>query len=318
MTFSARGALALSLLAASFAAPVTAQDGQAPAQNSGMQFLGVTQIFTNDWFGMPIGDRYDRWRTGAYQVSGFWGRDPWDGALPYQPFSLVEYRFRGEIIAPDNLSAPAAGDRRYAPALYLGATTHFDFRGLEVAAGADLVLVGDNSGLMELHDGIHRTFGGSDVDLSHFMIESGTYLNGNLEGARTFAWGSTQVRPFAEAQLGIENLVRVGADIRLGNYDDEALLIRDATTGQRVIALPGDNGGGWSFSAGADVAYVNSSILLPDTGPAPEDMRFRLRGGVNHSLGPADFSYGITYMSEEFVGQDEGQLVGTVSLMLRF
>lgn len=311
MTFAKRGALALSLLLSPLATTAMAQD-------AGLQRLGITQIFDNDWFGMPIGDRYDRWRTGAYQVSGFWGRDEWDGALPYAPFELIEFRFRGEITAPDNLAAPAAGDRRYAPVLSFGAATHFDFRGLEVSAGADLVLTGDQTGLMNLHDGIHRTFGGSDVDLSNFMIEDGTYLHATLEGGRSYQLGSASVRPFAEVQVGVETLARVGADVRLGNYDPEALLIRDSTTGQRIVGIPGDSVSGWAFSLGGDVAYVNSSVLLPSTGPAPEDMRFRLRGGVGNAFGPADFFYGITYLSEEFEGQDEGQLVGTMSLMLRF
>jgi len=55
-----------------------------------------------------------------------------------------------------------------------------------------------------------------------------------------------------------------------------------------------------------------------DTGPDHEDMRYRVRGGVGHGYGPADFFYGVTFLSEEFEGQDEGQLVGTLSLMLRF
>lgn len=311
MAFPTRGALALSLLTASFA-------GQAGAQDDGFQRLGITQIFTNDWFGMPLGDRYDRWRTGAYQVSGFWGRDAWDGHLPSDPFDLVEVRFRGEIIAPDNLAAPAAGDRRYAPALYFGAATHFDYRGLEVSAGADLALLGDQTGLMEFHDGVHRMFGGSDVNLSNFMIDDGTYLNVTVEGARSLEWGAVNVRPFVEAQAGVETLVRAGADIRIGNFDEGSLLIRDATTGQRVVGIPDDQGGGWSFSLGGDAAYIGNSALLPSNGPDAENMRYRLRGGVNHAYGPSNFFYGITYLSEEFEGQGEGQLVGTMSLMLRF
>ncbi|WP_224813826.1 lipid A-modifier LpxR family protein [Hasllibacter sp. MH4015] len=302
---------ALALVATALGAPAFAQDSAA------FERQGFTQVFTNDWFGMPIGDRFDRWRTGAYQVSGFFGQD-WDGALPSDPFALVELRFRGEIIAPDNLAAPAPGDRRYAPALYFGASTHFDYRGLEVAAGADLVMTGDQTGLMDLHDGIHRTFGGSDVDLSNFMIDDGYYLNGTVEGGRTFALGNTAVRPFAEVQAGVETLARVGVDLRFGNFDPEALLIRDPITGQRILALPGDGGGGFSFSAGADVGYVWDSVLLPSNGPEHEDMRYRLRGGVNYGIGPADFFYGVTYLSEEFVGQEEGQLVGSLSLVLRF
>lgn len=315
MTHRTRRALALSFLAAIPAGQALAQDGP---QTGGMQHLGISQIFTNDWFGMPIGDRFDRWRTGAYQVSGFWGRDSWDGALPSDPFAVIEYRFRGEIIAPDNLSSPAASDRLYAPALYFGATTHFGFRGLEVAAGADLVITGEQTRLMELHDNIHQTFGGTAVDLSDFMIDDGIYLNATIEGARSFEVGSTSLRPFVEAQVGVETLVRVGGDIRFGNYDADALLIRDSTTGQRVIGVPGDEGGGLTFSAGGDVAYVGDSVLLPSAGPEAETLRYRVRGGVNYAFGPSNFFYGVTYVSEEFVGQDEGQLVGSMSLMLRF
>jgi len=311
MAILTRGALALSLLATVFGTPAAAQG------SAGMERLGITQIFSNDWFGMPVGDRFDRWRTGAYQVSGFWGQG-WDGTLPSDPFALTELRFRGEIIAPDNLAAPAAGDRLYAPALYLGASTHFDFRGLDVSVGADLVLLGENSGLMGVHDGIHRIFGGSDVDLSDFMVDSGTYLNLAVEAARAIEWGTAEVRPFAAVQAGVETLARVGVDARFGAFDGDALLIRDATTGQRIIGLPGDTGGGWSFAVGGDVAYVGDSVLLPDRGPEAEAMRVRLRGGVNYDFGPSNFYYGVTYLSEEFEGQYEGQLVGTISLMLQF
>jgi hypothetical protein len=311
MTYSPRGALALSLL-------LSLPAGAGLAQDSGVQYLGVSQVFNNDWFGMPIGDRFDRWRTGSYQVSVFLGRDDWDGALPSDPFALMEYHFRGEIIAPDNLSAPAPGDRLYAPALYFGAATHFEFRGLEVAASADLVLTGDQTGLMGFHDRIHQTFGGTDVDLSNFIIEDGIYLNATVEGGRTFDVGTSEVRPFVEAQVGMETLVRVGGDFRFGAYDADALLIRDTVTGQRVIGIPSDGGGGFSFTAGGDVAYVGDSVLLPRDGPDAESIRYRLRGGVNYAFGPADLFYGVTYLSEEFEGQDEGQLEGTLSLMLRF
>ncbi|HID67344.1 MAG TPA: DUF2219 family protein [Roseibacterium sp.] len=311
MVSSTRGAAALVLLATAFAAPANAQG------SAGGESLGTVQIFTNDWFGMPFGDRFDRWRTGSYQVSHFRG-EAWNGTLPSDPFALVEYRFRGEIIAPDNLAAPAAGDRLYAPVLYFGATTHFELRGIEVALGADLVLTGDQTGLMGLHDGIHRTFGGSSVDLANFMIEDGIYFNGIVEGARSLEWGAANVRPFLEVQAGFESLVRAGVDLRFGNFDDEALLIRDPITGQRLIGVPGDNGGGWTFSAGGDVAFVGDSVLLPTSGPAIEDTRYRVRGGVNFAFGPSNFFYGVTYLSEEFVGQSEGQLVGSMSLMLRF
>lgn len=306
-----RRALALSLCVAVLTGPVGAQ------QND-MTPVGTVQIFSNDWFGTLIGDRFDRWRTGAYQVSGFRGRSEWDGALPYAPFELIEFRFRGEIIAPDNLAAPAPGDRLYAPTLYFGAATHFDYRGLEVSAGADVALTGEQTGLMSLHDRIHRTFGGSDVDLSNYMIEDGIYLNATVEAARTLDVGRATLRPFVEAQAGVETFVRAGADLRFGRYDPTSFLIRDATTGQRVVGISGGSVGGFSFTLGGDVAYVHNSVLLPSTGPDHEELRYRLRGGVAQGWGIVDFFYGVTYLSEEFEGQGEGQLEGTVSLILQF
>ncbi len=301
---------ALAACAALLAQPVAAQD-------SAYTYQGVTQIFSNDWYGMPIGDRFDRWRTGSYQLSAFWGQD-WDGDLPDRPFALIETRVRAEIIAPDNLAVPAADDRLYAPALYFGASTHFERSAFEFSLGADIAILGDQTGLMGLHDSIHQAFGGTPVDLSSFMIEDGVYFNATAEVGRSFDLGTSDLRPFVEAQAGVETLVRAGADIRLGNYDSEAFLVRDVVTGQRVVALPGDSVSGWSFSAGADVAYVHESALLPAQGPDLEETRLRARGAVHYGFGPADLSYGITYLSEEFVSQPEGQLVGTLSLMLRF
>ncbi|MEJ6391555.1 lipid A-modifier LpxR family protein [Gymnodinialimonas ulvae] len=289
----------------------------AHAQDSAYSYQGVSQIFSNDWYGMPVGDRFDRWRTGSYQVSAFWGED-WTGTLPNRPFDLVELRVRAEIIAPDNLAAPAADDRLYAPALYFGASTHFSRSRYDFTLGADIAVVGDQTGLMGVHDSIHRAFGGTAVDFSDFIIEDGTYLAGTAEAARRFDLGTAELRPFVEAQAGVETLVRAGADLRFGRYDPEAMLIRDTVTGQRVVGLPGGTVGGWSFAAGADVAYVHDSVLLPSEGPDAEDVRFRVRGAVHYGVGPADLSYGVTYLSEEFVTQFEGQLVGTLSLMLRF
>jgi hypothetical protein len=35
-----------------------------PVDIAGRQTLGVISVFGNDWYGIPFGDRYDRWRTG--------------------------------------------------------------------------------------------------------------------------------------------------------------------------------------------------------------------------------------------------------------
>jgi hypothetical protein len=303
----------IAICAACFAPAVPAVH----AQDSAYTYQGVSQIFSNDWYGMPVGDRFDRWRTGSFQVSAFWGED-WNGTLPARPFELVELRARAEIIAPDNLAVPAADDRLYAPALYFGASTHFSQRNFDFTLGADIAVLGDQTGLMGVHDSIHRAFGGTRVDFSDFIIEDGIYLTGTAEAARRVDLGTAELRPFVEAQAGVETLVRAGADLRFGRYDPEAMMIRDVVTGQRVVGLPGGTIAGWSFAAGADVAYVHDSVLLPAEGPDAEDVRLRLRGAAHYGFGPADLSYGVTYLSEEFVTQFEGQLVGTISLMLRF
>jgi hypothetical protein len=98
------------------------------------------------------------------------------------------------------------------------------------------------------------------------------------------------------------------------------LRLRDQVSGQRVAALNGAGRiGGWSFLFGADTAYVASSVYLPDNrGPDLEEMRHRLRAGVNFGIGDSNFFYGVTYLSEEFEGQPEGQVVGTLSVDIRF
>ncbi len=80
---------------------------------------------------------------------------------------------------------------------------------------------------------------------------------------------------------------------------------RDPITGQRIAGIVDAEASGWSFLIGGDVAHVDSSIFLPES-----------RGYMVEAT--SNFFYGVTYMSEEFVGQPEGQLVGSLSLNLRF
>ena len=286
---------------------------------SGRQTLGVVRDFGNDWYGILLGDRYDRWRTGHVRVSILRG-ETWRDALPSQPFELMEYRFRGEIIAPDNLAAPAPGDRLYAGSWWLGASTHFDWRGLEVAAGADLVMTGAQTGLMGIHSEIHQFFGGNPINLAANEVDDGFYLDANIEVGRGVPLSFGEVRPFVELRAGVETLARAGVDVTIGSLGQNGLRLRDQVTGQRLAAVNSDlAGGGWSFLFGADTAWVADSVFLPDNrGPDLEEQRHRLRAGVNYGVGDSNFFYGATYLSEEFVGQPEGQVVGTISVDLRF
>lgn len=281
----------------------------------GRETLGLTRLFTND----TLADRRDRWRSGAFSVSAFRGTG-WDGSLPERPFSLMEYRFRGEAITPDNLSRPAPGDRLYAGTWWLGAHTHFDLQGLEVTAGADIAVTGEQSGIRSLQSSIHDLFSMPRVDLERYQVDDGVYLHATLEVARGLHWDAGEFRPFVEFQAGVETMARAGFDLTFGALGQGGLRARDPITGQRIAGITniGDEGG-WSLLLGADTAWVDSSIFLPeDRGFQVEDTRHRVRAGANYGFGQSNLFYGVTWLSEEFVGQPEAQMVGSLSIDIRF
>ena len=288
--------------------------GPAAAQ-SDRETLGLTQLFTND----TLADRQDRWRTGAFSASLFRGPS-WTGDLPAQPFSIMEYRFRGEAIAPDNLSTPAPGDRLYAGTWWLGAHTHFAWQGFDVTAGADLAITGEQSGIRSLQSSIHDLFSMPRVGLENYQVENGIYLHGTLEVARALRWQGGEARPFVELQAGVETMARAGVDLTFGQLGQGGLRTRDPITGQRIAGITNiADEGGWSFLLGADTAWVDSSIFLPeDRGFLAEDQRHRARLGVNYGFGQSNIFYGVTWLSEEFVGQPEGQMIGSLSVDIRF
>jgi len=299
------GAAVLSFLIMAPAAE--AQDGRAT--------LGMTRLFTND----TLGDRDDRWRSGAFGVSAIRG-PAWDGQLPAQPFQIMEYRFRGEAITPENTINPAPGDRLYAGTWWLGAHTHFDWQGLDVTAGADIAVTGEQSGIRGLQASVHDLLSMPRIDLEDYQVDDGVYLHGTLEVARSLRWSSGEIRPFVELQAGVETLARAGFDLTFGTLGQNALRVRDPNTGQRIAAVPSAEGlGGWSFLMGADTAYVDSSVFLPgNRGFEVEQSRHRARAGVNYGFGYSNIFYGVTWLSEEFVGQREPQTVGSLSIDIRF
>jgi len=284
----------------------------AQAQDRGR--LGQARLFTND----VIGDGEDRWRTGAYWVSDVRGPE-WGGVLPDRIGTIMEYRFRGEVIAPNNLNSPAPGDRLFAGVLSVGAHTHFDWHGYEVSFGADVVGMGEQTGIRHLQEAVHDAFSLSSSNVENFQVDNGIYLHGTLELGREFELGNSRLRPFVELQAGVETMARAGFDWTIGGYGAGGLRLRDVTTGQRISALDSPDDHGFSFLLGGDIAYVDSSRYLPsDRGYVPDDMRYRLRAGANYAFGASNIFYGMTYLSEEFVGQPNGQTVGSLTIALEF
>ncbi len=299
-------ALALALLAAS--------GGTAQAEDR--VTLGWGRMFTNDL----LGDGRDRWRTGSYSVSRVRGEN-WTGALPATPFEILEFRFRGEVVSPASLTAPVADDRRYAGLLSFGLHTHFDLGGIETGAGLDMVVSGPQTGLPDLHDAVHDRFGLPDVGAGVLGSQIGDDAHPTLvlEAGRTFAIGSASLRPFVEAQAGLESFVRVGGDLSFGSYARGALMLRDGPTGQRYRAVALERIPGFSMTLGGDVARVFDSALLPEGGAATlSDTRHRLRAGLHWQGEAAEAFYGVTWLGKEFEEQPEGQVLGSLNLRFRF
>lgn len=302
--------LALALLPL-FAGAALAEAGPAALDGRPVT-LGWGRIFDND----ALGDGRDRWRTGAYTVSLIRGTE-FSGKLPSRLGDLLEWRLHTEILAPANLAAPKANDRRYAGVLSLGLHAQSDWQGLEVALGADLVGLGPMTGVAQVQTWVHNAL---DIDEPNTknQLPNRIVPTVSAEIARNLDLGPLRLRPFAGASVGIENLLRAGFDVTLGAFGRDAVMVRDTGTGQRYRAAPSGLVPGFSLVAGGDVARVYGSQLLPEGGVAHEPERRRLRAGIHWQGQRASAFYGLTWLSREFIGQSEDQVLGSLSVNLRF
>tara|TARA_R110002049_G_scaffold23781_3_gene84472 strand:+ start:82486 stop:83403 length:918 start_codon:yes stop_codon:yes gene_type:complete len=302
------------LIAAALLAPLVALS---PAHAGDRQRLGYGHLITNDF----LGDGQDRWRSGAVSSSRIWG-PTWTGTAPAGFGELVELRLGMAVLAPDNLRMPAVGDRPYAGTLSAGLHTHFSRQGYDISLGGDLVFTGPNTGLGSLQRAFHDlldTTGPSSTMLDN-QIGNGVHPTFVGEVGRSVDLGhNMRLRPFVEARAGAETLLRVGADLTIGDIGQGELLIRDITTGQRYRSIQNPDLGGFSFVLGADIAHVADSIYLPENrGFVLTDRRDRLRAGVHWQGDGASVFYGVTWLGREFEAQTEGQLVGSLRVNLRF
>lgn len=276
--------------------------------------VGIGDLFTND----ALGDGEDRWRSSSYVVSAMRG-NAWQGQSPYGFGALVEYRLRGDIIAPENLVSPRADDRPYVGALSVGAHSHMRRGENDLRLGFDLVITGPQTGLGELQDEVHDLLGLPDPLALSGQIANNVHPTVSGEASRSYQIGQAmRVRPFVEAQAGAETLLRVGGDVVVGRFGDGELLLRDNGTGQLYRAIR-SSGPGLSWLVGADVATVaDSEFLRSADGYTLEDTRTRLRAGLNWQSENATVFYGLTWLSEEFEAQSDPQTVGSLQLRLQF
>lgn len=282
----------------------------------GRERLGYGRLIQNDF----VGDGKDRWRTGSVASSRVWG-PAGTTDLPSTFGDVLEFRLNAEIIAPDNLVTPEAGDRPFAGSLSFGLHTHFERSQIEYAVGMDMVLTGENTFLGDFQDALHGLLGvdkASDATLAA-QIENGIHPTAVVEVGHTVALGEgLALRPFVEARAGVETMLRAGADLSIGSVGSGELLVRDPVSGQRyrVIENPEQ---GYSVVIGGDIARVSDSAYLPSaSGVVVKDTRSRVRAGLHWQGEKSSVFYGVTWLGEEFEGQSEGQAVGSVRLNLNF
>lgn len=284
-----------------------------PAQAQDRSLLGIGRLFTNDM----IGEGRDRWRTGSWALSIVRG-PAWTGELPRRPGALLEYRLRSEIITPSRVRNPPPGDRRFAGILSVGAHTHWQNGAADFSLGLDLVATGPMTGMDEVQDAIHRTFSLPRPNIYGNQIGNGIHPTVTAEMGTRFGRPGLSIRPFAEVSAGVETYVRAGFDAMVGMPGQNDLMIRDVSSGQRYRGTFGA-AEGYSFTFGADFAKVFDSVYLPsDQGYELTDHRNRIRAGVHWQRGTTGIFYGVTWLGPEFVGQPEGQLVGSLRLKILF
>jgi len=280
----------------------------------GRSTLGWGRLFTNDY----LGDNKDRWRSGAYVVSKVTGFG-WNGERPERAGDIIEYRFRSDIIGPDNITAPKPGDRRYVGGLSFGVHTHFQRQGTEFSLGGDLVLTGPQTGVGSFQREVHKVFGAPLPTVLGNQIGNGFHPTASVEVGRPYQLTPmVNVRPFIELRAGAETLMRVGGDIMIGRLGTDELMLRDVATGHRIRATRGAETG-FGFVLGADVAKVEHSVYLPVySGYQLTDSRSRLRAGVHWQGEKSAVFYGLTWLGREFEAQPEAQMVGSVRIQIRF
>ncbi len=306
----------LALVAALVAAPAPAiAETSFDAARMGRQTLGFGHFFDND----VIGDGADRWQSGSYTMSWLRGVS-WQGSLPRRPFEIVEYRLGGAIVAPARLAGPAAGDRRYVAKSQISMHSHFSPRhGTEAELGLGLVWTGPSNGLASLQRALHRIFSAPRPSAADTQLGNHLYPVLSGEFARPFGLGGAEWRPFLEARAGDETLLRLGLDLAFGGRERGALWLRDTVTGQRYVGIAGTAETVTGFVLGADIAHVFDSAYFPAAdGVAFAPTRKRLRAGISTRNGAFGLFYGLAWLSEEFEGQPEGQVVGSLRGRVNF
>lgn len=227
MRFGSKGILLGLLIIAGGALPVAAED-------AGFTYLGNGRLLNDD----VIGDGEDRWRTGSYSISVLYGSE-WQGDLTSRPLDVIEFRLRGEAIAPANVTTPALNDRLYACVLAFGVHSHCNWRGADIAMGADILGIGPQTGIRELQRDLHEALIQPVVNAGNRELQNKTLLDLSFEANNEYAISEgAYLRPFLGLTYGSEDLARVGFDLTLGQWGQNGLRLRDPIRASGLVVSP--------------------------------------------------------------------------------
>ncbi len=279
---------------------------------SEFRILGRASLFNNDY----LGDGDDRWRTGSYSRSTFFGTE-WLGEMPQG--GVYELRFRGEVIAPTDASQPPqSGERPFVGVAAMGMARHTRMGRFDVSAGGEIVVIGPQTGVSSFVTEAHDLLGFKPPRAAAGELANDLIPTGFVEASRLIARSASrpfELRPFLQAQLGAETYARIGMDAFVGRGVQGDLLTRDVVTGHVMTVTSLQTVASWTPMFGADIAHVFDSTYLPgSSGLAPKPWRMRVRGGLR-SLGQSrDVFVGLTWLSPEYEGQPNGQVLGSLSV----
>jgi hypothetical protein len=232
----------------------------------------------------------------------------------------LEYRRGGQAIAPRALAGAGSDDRPYVGALSAGVHTHFARGDYDLSLGVDVTAVGPQTGLGDFQEWLHEVVSAPSPDVVDDQLGNEMFLGATAEISRKFSVNNRlHLRPFAQVTTGPEDLARVGFDVIVGRVASQDLALRDVVTGHLYRGIEGPDTG-LSLVFGSDYTRVWDSAWLPeDRGVTFEENRTRLRAGLHWQLSrDITVFYGATYLSEEFEGQNEGQVLGSLKLDFRF
>jgi hypothetical protein len=281
-----------------------------------LEYIGIGFLFTNDYFG----DSQDRWKTGSHVSSRIFAPN-WKGELPSYFGELIELRFHSEIVSPGNLNANTKSiDRPYAGHLSLGIHSHFQKYGLSLSSGFDYSIIGIQTGLLNFHRSAHKSLrqGPISEHVANSQLPNNSIFGLVLEAGKDFSpIVNNTVRPFIELKKGPENILRAGLDYYSGIGLNKDLFIRAPVTGHRYRALR-SNEIGMAWTVGADLSYIESSSFLPKPDFKSHPNRVRVRTGFHWTTPRTTGFVGVTKLGPEFVGQNEDQITGSISLKYHF